>query len=214
MADERAPQGGRGPGGPFNWLGLGLSKEQARLIPLVAVLLFIGILMVQAGPLFGVDSGASPSERPPNTTLVSSNSLAEDELTRLERQKAADLEAMLGQIQGSGRVQVMVTLEAGPAIEVVKNTTIDQSTTTETASDSSTRQTQSTNTRHDHVFTRDGASERPVISQTSAPEVAGVLIVAEGAKDVRIKARLLDAAMVALKIPANRIEVVPADGGR
>jgi len=108
---------------------------------------------------------------------------------------------------------VLLTLESGPTIDVVKNTTVDQSTTTERAADDSTRQTQSSQTRSDHVFSRDGASERPVIARTSRPEIAGVLIVAEGAHDVRIRAQLMDAAMVALRLPANRIEVVPAEGG-
>mgnify|MGYP000471455200 CR=1 FL=1 len=208
MGERRTPQE---PGGPLGWLGLGLTREQAKVIPLVAVLLFIGILLLQSGELFGVDTGVGPTEPAPGATMVSAD--GEDELTRLERQKAAELERMLGQIQGAGRVRVMLTLAAGPSIEVVKNTTVDHSTTTEQAADSSTRRTESTNTRVDHVFTRSGSADQPVVARTSAPEVAGVLIVAEGAKDVRIKARLLDAAAVALKIPANRIEVVPADGG-
>ncbi|MEW8977591.1 MAG: stage III sporulation protein AG [Symbiobacterium sp.] len=210
MAEQRKPPE-RGTDGPLRWLGLGLTKEQARVVPLVAVLLFIGILMMQSGELFGVDSGTTPADPSPGATLVSA--VEEDELTRLERQKAAELERMLAQIEGAGRVRVMVTLAAGPTIEVVKNTTIDQQTTTEEAADSSTRRTESTNTREDHLFARSGSAEQPVVARTSAPEIAGVLIVAEGARDVRIRARLMDAAMVALNIPANRIEVVPANGG-
>lgn len=209
MGEQKTP--GKGPGGPLGWLGMGLTKEQAKLVPLIAVLLFIGILMLQSGELFGVDSGSSPADPAPGASLVGPVQ-EEDELTRLERQKAAELESMLSQIEGAGRVRVMVTLAAGPSIQVVKNTTVDQSTTTEEAADSSTRRTESINTREDHVFTRNGSAEQPVIAQTSAPEIAGVLIVAEGARDVRIRARLLDAAMVALNVPANRIQVVPADG--
>ena len=210
MSEQKTP--GRGPFSPLGWLGLGLTREQAKLVPLIAVLLFIGILMLQSGELFGVDSGGTPVDPAPGSSLVGPVR-EEDELTRLERQKAAELETMLGQIEGAGRVRVMVTLAAGPAIQVVKNTTVDQSTTTEEAADSSTRRTESINTREDHVFTRNGSAEQPVIAQTSAPEIAGVLIVADGARDVRIRARLLDAAMVALNIPANRIQVVPAGGG-
>lgn len=210
MGGRNAP--GQGSDSLWSWLGgLVLSKEQAKLVSLLAVALFIGILLLQSDELFGVGAGGAPVDPVPGATLVGPAS-AEDELTRLERQMAAELEAMLGQIAGAGRVRVMVTLAAGPAIQVVKNTTVDQSTTTEQAADSSTRRTESINTREDHVFTRNGSSEQPVIAQTTAPEVAGVLIVAEGARDVRIRARLLDAAMVALNVPANRIQVVPADG--
>lgn len=193
---------------------MGLTANQIRLIPFLAVLLAIGILFLQAEELFGVETGGSP-EQPPGAVLVSGvPAEEEDELTRLERRYARDLEEKLSLIRGAGEVRVLLTLEAGPTIDVVKNTTIDQSTTTERAADDSTRQTQSSQTRSDHVFSRDGSSERPVIARTSRPEIAGVLIVAEGAHDTRVRAQLMDAAMVALRLPANRIEVVPADGGK
>lgn len=211
MSDEQKQPPSEG--GWSRLLGLGLTKEQAKVVPMLAVLLFIGILLLQAGKLFGVESSGS-SDRPPGATLVTAPAWGEeDELTRQERRLALELEEKLAIIRGAGKVRVMVTLESGPTIEVVKNTTVDQSTTTEKASDNSTRETQSTNTRNDNVFYRDGSAERPVVSRTSRPEIAGVLVVAEGARDARIRAQLLDATMVALKLPANRIEVVPADGG-
>ena len=63
-----------------------------------------------------------------------------------------------------------------------------------------------------NVMSKDLNQDLPAVASRSRAEVAGVLIVAEGARDVRIRARLLDAAMVALNVPANRIQVVPADG--
>lgn len=199
------------------WLNkYGLTKGQAGIIKVVAVGLAIGILFLQAGELLGVETGSQSEEEPPGATLVTGpiRGEEENELTRLERAMALELEEKLSLIGGAGQVRVMLTLEAGPTIDVVKNTTIDQSTTTEKASDSSTRQTESTNTRGEHVFYRDGSAERPVISRTSRPQVAGVLVVAEGARDARIRARLLDATMVALKVPAHRIQIMPAERGK
>lgn len=208
--EEKKEEKGWGP-----WLeSMGLTKNQIKLLPFLAILLAVGILFLQAGEIFGVETGSRSGEQPPDATLVTGPARGEeDELTRMERRIAGDLEEQLAWIQGAGEVRVLVTLEAGPTIDVVQNTSVDQSTTTEKASDNSTRQTETTNTRKDHVFYRDGSAELPVVSKRSRPEIAGVLIVAEGARDVRIRARLLDAAMVALRVPANRIEVVPADGG-
>ncbi|MFZ5816803.1 MAG: stage III sporulation protein AG [Bacillota bacterium] len=211
MSEEKKPEE---PGWIETLLArLGIGKREAGLVKMLAIGLALGILFLQAGSLFGVETGSRPTERPPNATLVGAPAAEEDELTRLERRIAGDLEEKLSLIRGAGRVRVLVTLEAGPTIDVVKNTTVDTSTTTEKASDSSTRQTETTNTRGEHVFYRDGSAERPVVARTSRPEIAGVLIVAEGAREARIKARLLDAAAVALKVPAHRIEVLPADRG-
>ncbi|MFZ5824044.1 MAG: stage III sporulation protein AG [Bacillota bacterium] len=218
MSEEKKPEGGeKKPESEEkgHWLmTFGLTKKQAQMVPMFAVVLAIGILFLQAGTLFGVETGSDSSERPPNATLVTGPARGEeDELTRLERRIATDLEERLSWIRGAGQVRVLVTLESGPTIDVVKNTSVDQSTTTEKAADNSTRETQTTNTSNDHVFYREGSAERPVVARTGRPEIAGVLIVAEGARDARIRARLLDAATIALKVPANRIEVVPADRG-
>lgn len=212
MSHEKTPAG---PGWFETQLAkLGFSKSQYGLIKVLAIGLAIGVLLLQAGDLFGLETGLQAEERPPNATLVTAPPGGEeDELTRLERRMAADLEEKLALINGAGKVRVMVTLETGPTIDVVKNTTVDQSTTTEKAADDSTRQTDSTNTRQDHVFYREGSAERPVVARTNRPEIAGVLVVAEGAREARIRARLLDAAMVALKVPANRVEVMPAARG-
>lgn len=213
MSDEKKPEES---GWVEAWLNkYGLTKGQAGVIKVLAVGLAVGILLLQAPTLFGVQTNSSSEQGPPNATLVSGsvNEEEEHELSRLERSMAAQLESNLSLITGAGKVRVMVTLDAGPTIDVVKNTTIDKSTQTEKAADDSTRQTESTNTRNDHVFYKDGSAERPVVSRTSRPEVAGVLVVAEGARDARIRARLLDATMVALRVPANRIEVMPAEKG-
>lgn len=194
--------------------GLGFKPGQAKMVQWLAVALFLGILFLSAGSLFGLETDSSSKEQPPGATLVTGPVRGEeDELTRLERRIAGDLEQRLSLIQGAGAVRVLVTLESGPTIEVVKDTSVDTSTTTEKAADNSTRETQTTNTNHDHVFYRDGSAERPVIARTGRPQIAGVLIVAEGARSAQIRARLLDAAVVALKVPAHRIEVVPADRG-
>ncbi len=193
----------------------GITQKNVGVVKMLAIGLALGILFLQAGDWFGIETRSSGGEEgPPNATLVTGPARSDDdELSRLERKIALDLEEKLSLIQGAGAVKVLVTLEAGPTIDVIKNTTVDSSVTTEKAADDSTRETQSTNTRQDHVFYRDGSAERPVVARTSRPEIAGVLIVAEGAQSARIRAQLLDAAMVALNIPANRIEVVAANRG-
>jgi len=209
---EKKPE----PGILVRWMEkLGITDKNAALIKWAAVVVAIGILFMQAGDLFGLSTRSSgSSDGPPDASLVTTPSDGEeDELTRLERRYAADLEEKLSLIRGAGTVEVLVTLASGPTIDVVKNRTVDASVTTEKAADESTRETESTNTREDHVFYRDGSAERPVVSRTTRPEIAGVLIVADGAQSALIRAQLLDAARIALNIPANRIQVVAANRG-
>jgi len=59
------------------------------------------------------------------------------------------------------------------------------------------------------VFIRNGQDEKPVVEQTGSSEVAGVLVVAQGAKDPEIKARLFEAVQVALGIEPQKVLVLP-----
>ncbi|HAU31614.1 MAG TPA: hypothetical protein DCW46_04990, partial [Desulfotomaculum sp.] len=59
------------------------------------------------------------------------------------------------------------------------------------------------------VFTRNGQEETPVVEQTESSRVAGVLVVAQGAKDPEIKARLFEAVQVALGIEPQKVLVLP-----
>ncbi|HPU36274.1 MAG TPA: hypothetical protein PLA91_05715, partial [Bacillota bacterium] len=54
----------------------------------------------------------------------------------------------------------------------------------------------------------ENGEERPVVEREVAPQVAGVLVVAEGAGDSRIKARLFEATRVALGVDPQKILVL------
>ncbi|MGB9904897.1 MAG: hypothetical protein ACPLQO_09570, partial [Desulfotomaculales bacterium] len=63
------------------------------------------------------------------------------------------------------------------------------------------------------VLLREAQREVPVVEEERASQIAGVLIIAEGAKDPVIKANLFRAAQVALGVEPQRIFVLPAGKG-
>lgn len=54
-----------------------------------------------------------------------------------------------------------------------------------------------------------GASDKPIILAEHRPVIAGVLVVAEGARDPSIKLRIGKAVEIAVGVPAHRVTVVP-----
>ncbi|NLJ75776.1 MAG: hypothetical protein GX325_00745, partial [Peptococcaceae bacterium] len=50
-----------------------------------------------------------------------------------------------------------------------------------------------------------------VIERQEAPHIAGVLVVAEGAVDARVKAKLYEATRVAVGVEPQRILVLPME---
>jgi len=187
---------------------LGLKPGQAAVMKLVVVALALGVLFLNAGSLFGVtDTGRRP---PDATAVVAPAPEPQDALQRLEQDMAARLEHILSQVEGAGQVRVTVTLASSPTVTPLVNTRREQTTTEETAADGSRRRTETVTSDETNVMSKDVNQDMPAVASRSRAEVAGVLIVAEGAHSATVRARLHRAAVTALNIPAHRIEVVPA----
>lgn len=188
---------------------LGLKPQQANLVKLVAIGLTLGLLFLNAGDLFGVDTGTEPRNA---TQVVADAGVPRDELSAIEAEAAARLERILASVAGAGAVRVTVTLETGPAVSAVADSRVEKTTTREKAADESTRVTESENTQITHVTTGQGSGGALAVMKKSRAQIAGVLIVAEGARNDVVRARLHEAAWTALGISPNRISVMPAGG--
>lgn len=186
----------------------GKRVETARIL-LVAV--GAGILFLWSGDLFGLVN-VRPAAPPAGSTPVAAP-LTPDELTRLEQAEAQKLMNVLSRISGAGQVNVSVSLESGPAIDVVKDLTTETTEANEEAADKSTRVTKTTSTRESHLLQKGGSTDAPVVAKRSRPVIAGVVVVAEGAWKAEVKARLLQATYTALGIPASRVQVFEAGRG-
>ena len=119
-----------------------------------------------------------------------------------------DLSSILGKIQGAGRVSVMITLESGAEIIPAKDESISDKVTNEKDTSGGTRIINEKTTDDKVVFTAaQGGSSKPLIIKEINPEVKGVIVVAEGAKDSKIKLEISRAVQTVLDIPAYRVTV-------
>lgn len=197
------------------WVGrltalLGLKPQQANMVKLMAVGVALGVLFLNAGDLFGI---VGSGKKPPSATEVAGPAGApQDELTRMEDDLAKHLERTLSLIQGAGTVRVTVMLEAGPTVTAITDSKVEKTTTNEIAGDHSTRETTATNTSQNNVMIKSGNADALAVAKKSRAQIAGVLIVADGARSGAVRARLHGAAVTALGISANRIAVVAANG--
>lgn len=127
-----------------------------------------------------------------------------------EEYLAGRLESMLGQINGVGEVDVTVRLAGSTVSEYAVNAVTGKRVTDEHDPDGARRVTTDENENGQVVVVRgDNGYETPVVEREASPAVAGVLVVAEGARDPAIKARLFQAVGAALGVDAHKILVVP-----
>ena len=113
------------------------------------------------------------------------------------------LKGLLGSIDGVGNVSVMVTLESGPELKIA--TQIDERTNTTTNSSGTT--TSVTIVEEPIIITQKG-EDSPLVLMEILPVVKGVVVVAEGAKDVGVKLQLLEAVQALLDLASVNIQIL------
>ena len=113
------------------------------------------------------------------------------------------LKSVLGNICGVGNVSVMVTLESGPELKIA--TQIDERTNTTTNSSGTTT---SVTIVEDPIIITQKGEDAPLVLMEILPVVKGVVVVAEGAKDVGIKLQLLEAVQALLDLPSVNIQIL------
>ncbi len=182
-------------------------KEQGRRNLWLAALGLLGIvLLVIANTGVSKPAGVQPEQVLPGSTA---GEKAVNNMSLEEEQISSKLREMLRQIDGAGKVEVSVRLSGSTREDFAVNTTTGKKTTQERDQTGGTRLTTEDTSSDQLVMNRsETGEERPVVEREVAPQVAGVLVVAEGAGDSRIKARLFEATRVALGVDPQRILVL------
>ena len=112
------------------------------------------------------------------------------------------LSETLSSIAGAGKVAVMVTLESGP--ELVIATSTDQKTNTSQSGDN---KTESITVVENPVIVSQNGTSKPLILMEILPKVQGVIVVAQGAGNVRVRLDLLNAIQALLDISGSNIQI-------
>lgn len=117
------------------------------------------------------------------------------------------LEQVLGQMEGVGKVSVMITVADQGENIIEKDRTEHASTVTDTDGG---RMEMTTEKEYgeETVYEETGGEKMPYVSKEILPEIEGVLIVAEGGDSPRIVSDISDAVKALFQVEAHRIKVV------
>lgn len=177
---------------------LDIKKKIQYLAILLVIIVILAIYFASAG------SGARQQEE--NAPAATGSSA--QNLDSIEEQ----LQYTLSQIEGAGRVEVMITYESSgeivPALSVDKQT----STTTDT-SENGTSTTSTENTQSEVVTVGDSSGSSALVIRENSPEIRGVIVVAEGADNIGVKLNLLSAVETILSISPDQVDVYKMNNG-
>lgn len=180
----------------------GLLKNE-NLMKLMVAAMVVSVAMILWGK--GITA-----EAPAVKTTPQSQGVESSQITALEKALESKLAENLRQMQGVGQVRVTVTLASGIKSDYAKNESITKRTTEETDKAGGVRKSTET-TENDQLVMPNGVAQ-PVVIMEESPAVAGVLVIAEGAKEAKVREGIHNAVRTLLNIPTNKI-TVEAMGG-
>lgn len=116
------------------------------------------------------------------------------------------LKNVLSEIKGAGKIEVMITYESSPEL-VPAFSTDTQETTNIQSGQNSTTQSKTVSQNQNPITVSDQGENRALILVEKKPEIRGVIVVAEGASDLRVKLNLYNAVQTVLQVQANKVDV-------
>lgn len=175
-----------------------LRKENNIQLAIVAVAVVALVAFILTTTLGNTGAGSQPASAEGDGGGATDLSSPEGLESRLEQ--------ILTQVDGAGQVRVLVTYETGPEIVPAVKT----GTQSDTADDGSGQGSTTSMTQDSEPVVVQGKNgTEPMVLMMKEPVVLGVLVVAEGASELDVRLRLMQAVQVALQIAPDRIEVLP-----
>lgn len=177
----------------------GISKNQLLIGALAGVL-----LLVIALP-------ADPGQTQKKEIVEESGQSEEthrDDYSSYNRELERKLEQILGEIEGVGKVEVMITTQDDGERIVEKDITRGSQAVSE-EDGTVKRDTRESQYQEETVFSQESGSQgQPFVSREVMPKIEGVLVVAEGGGNAKVVKNISDAVLALFSVEVHKIKVV------
>lgn len=160
----------------------------------------------------------SPSETSKDNTTSSNYNLNKDGNTNQNVNNTGDtyltslekkLKGVLGKVDGIGSVEVMITLKGSKELVTLKDSPYTQESVNEIDGEGGSRLSSNIDQEDSTVIVNSGNGESmPYVIKEIEPEVAGVVVIAQGGDNGIIKIEITEAVQVLFNIPAHKIKVM------
>lgn len=178
------------------------NKNFSNIAAIILVLIFILIAINILKPKLTTATMASNNINSENENLKS-----KAEKASYEEEQKEQLVSILKKIEGCGNVDCMLTFSSGEVKVPAYDETKQNNVTEENDKDGGKRTTTQNSDNSKVVMSNKDGSNEPFILETQKPKVVGVVVVADGAKDVRVKADIEKAVINLYDLPANKVNV-------
>ncbi|NLM14150.1 MAG: hypothetical protein GX209_10440 [Epulopiscium sp.] len=189
-----------------------LHKENKKIISNILFVIGMGMLFIVLGNTVFTDIPKSISimeNKSSNTSkIINEESQSYEKSKSYEEIMEERVEKIFSKMEGVGKVQVMITTSYGKEVHIAEDINSSYSMTNEEDSQGGRREIKSEDVQSTIVMQNTGSgSTQPIVLKEKQPEIQGILILAEGGDDPRIKQQLTAASETLLGVPAHKVQV-------
>ena len=179
------------------------------LILLIVTLIVINVIWQDdESQSNGTENKIDSNKKLAETTQSSSNNM-DNELnnTNEENELVSDLEEILSNINGVGKVKVMITYAETSKTIPVYNEESTEENTEETDSEGGTRKVTQTDTKKEVIYEEKDGGSTIITQSIVSPTIEGAIITAEGASNATVKTNIIQAVGAVTGLATHKIQV-------
>ena len=177
------------------------TKEKFKNNKIEKLVSFLVILVITLIIINRILNNNTSNQSPDSTNTVE---LVKTEENFKENSLEKDLELILTQIQGVGKVDVLITYSQSSSINPLYNENSSSSTTEENGESNNKKITQTQSNSKEILI---DSSSNPIIQTTSSPKIEGSVVIAQGASSAEIKTKIISAVEAATGLATHKIPV-------
>lgn len=186
------------------------SKKKIENLVVLLIILVITILAINA-IWKGDDKEKNNSNKEPSTEgkYLAQEQYDTEEVVQVSAKAdlKTNLEEILMQINGVGKVSVLVTYSESSQTVAMYNENTKETSTEEKDTSGGTRLIKESDTQKDVIYEEENGVKKPIIQKTIMPKIEGAIITAEGASDGNIKANIIQAVEAVTGLATHKIQV-------
>lgn len=183
--------------------GEGNNKKKIENTAFLIVILIVTIIIINF--ILKGEKTLTEEENTTSTYKVLANVESDNNADGSNLQK--ELEKILSTIKGVGKVNVFINYSESSKTIAMYDEKTTTSSTEETDSSGGLRNTTSTETQKDVIYSEKEGNQIPMTEKVVMPTIEGAIITAQGAKNANVKTNIVNAIKSATGLSIDKIQV-------
>lgn len=183
-------------------------NNKRKIENLVVFLILLIITVIAINTIWGGEQEEVKQEDTNSTYKQLANNIDNSNNEEInEYNLEENLEDILSNIYGVGKVDVLITYSETSEVVAMYNEQQTATSTEETDTDGGVRKIEETDSSKEIIYEEKDGEKTPITQKVVMPKIEGAIVTAEGAGDVNIKTNIIEAVSAATGLATYKIQV-------